>query len=205
MLTRFKATAVAFICLFLMAFSVTGFAQATAAVSTPVSTPSKIAFVNMQEAVVTCNEGKQESAVLQQRFASKTSAIQAQDSELKKLKDDYQAAAAKLNDDEKNTRLKVIQDKQKVFDRNFADYQSETQEAQQEAINRIVKKMLPVLEKYATANGYTAVFDLSNPQAPPVLWIKRDALITRQLVDAYNAESGVQAPAAPAPSTPPKP
>ncbi|HEY6250447.1 MAG TPA: OmpH family outer membrane protein [Candidatus Angelobacter sp.] len=183
------------------------FGQATAAVSAPASVPSKIAFVNLQEAVVTCNEGKQEAATLMQRFSGKQSALKAQDDELKKLKDDFQAVSAKLNEEERAARAKVIQDKQKVFDRSFADYQAETQEAQQEAVGRIVKKMLPVLEKYVASNGYTAVFDVSNPQSAPVLWIRKDAMITRQIVEAYNAESGI---AAPTPGTtgtavPPKP
>jgi len=181
------------------------FGQATAAVSTPTAAPSKIAFVNLQEAVVTCNEGKQEAAALMQRFSGKQSALKVQDDELKKLKDDFQANGPKLNDDERAARAKVIQDKQKVFDRAYADYQSETQEAQQEAVNRIVKKMLPVLEKYVSNNGYTAVFDVSNPQTAPVLWIRRESMITKQIVDAYNAESGTPAPASGATGTAPKP
>src|SRR5215472_1561704 len=199
---RFKAILPIFTLVILMSPS-TALAQAAAAVTTPASVPSRIAFVNLQEAVVTCNEGKQESAALIQKFAGKQNALKAQDDELKKLKDDYQAASAKLNDDERNARLKIIQDKQKVFDRSYADYQSETQEAQQEALNRIVKKMLPVLEKIVLNNGYTAVFDVSNPQTP-IIWVKKEAMITRQLVDAYNAQTAATVPGAP-PAAPPKP
>lgn len=202
-----KKTLVTFLSMTLLA-SATSLGQATAAV-TPAAVPSKIAFVNLQEAVITCNEGKQEAAVLMQRFSGKQSALKAQDDELKKLKDDFQAASAKLTDEERATRNRVIQDKQKAFDRNYADYQAEAQEAQQEAVNRIVKKMLPVLEKYVSGNGYTAVFDVSNPQNANVLWIRKDSMITQQIVDVYNAQSGVQAPApggaAPPSAPPPKP
>ena len=178
--------------------------QATSPTSAPASTgPSKIAFVNIQEAVVTCNEGKQESAALQQRFAAKTNALKAQDDELKKLKDDYQAQNAKLTEDERNNRLKVIQDKQKAFDRTYQDFQTETQEAQQEAMNRIGRKMIPVMEKFLISNGYTALFDVSNQQTP-VLWATPDSVITKRLVEAYNAQMATAPPAAPAtPSAPP--
>lgn len=152
----------------------------------PTPAPSKIAFVNLQEAVTACNEGKQVAAELKQKFADKQAALKALDDELKKLKDDYQTVSAKLSDDERATRLRTIQDKQKVFDRTYADYQAETQEAQKEAVNRIMKKMLPVLEKYVSAQGYTAVFDVANPQTP-VVWARKDALITKQLIEAYNA------------------
>ena len=202
-----KRTLLTFLSMALLA-SATCRGQATAAV-TPAAVPSKIAFVNLQEAVVTCNEGKQEAATLMQRFSGKQNALKAQDDELKKLKDDFQAAGAKLTEEERAARTKAIQDKQKVFDRSYADYQSEAQEAQQEAVNRIVKKMLPVVEKYVSSNGYTAVFDVSNPQNANVLWIRKDSMITQQIVDAYNAQSGVQAPApgaaAPPSAPPPKP
>lgn len=175
-----------------------GFAQAAAATSAPAAAPSKIAFVNLQEAVVSCNEGKQQAAALEQRFKAKQTALKAQDDELKKLKDDFQVVSAKLNDSERNARERAIQEKQKAFERDYSDYQSETQEAQQDAINSIVKKMLPVMEKYVIANGYSAVFDVSNPQTP-ILWARKDGFITQQLIDAYNAQSGT-APPAPAPT-----
>src|SRR5215813_3167163 len=176
-----------------ISMSSSALAQAVAAVTTPASVPSKIAFVNLQEAVINCNEGKQEAAALQQKFAGRQSALKAQDDEVKFLKQEYQAVSANLSEEERNARTRNIQEKQKAFERSYADYQAEIQEAQQEALNRIVKKLLPVVEKYATANGYTAVFDVSNPQTP-VVWIRKDSMITKQVVDAYNAETAAATP-----------
>src|SRR5215510_7893135 len=193
---RFKLILPIFIVVILM--SPSALAQAVAAVATPASVPSKIAFVNLQEAVINCNEGKQEAAAMQQKFAGRQSALKAQDDEVKFLKQEYQAVSANLSEEERNARTRSIQEKQKAFERSYADYQAETQEAQQEALNRVFKKLLPVVEKYATANGYTAVFDVSNPQTP-VVWIRKDSMITKQVVEAYNAETA----AAPAPAPPP--
>jgi outer membrane protein len=180
-------------------------AQATAAAGAPAAAPTKIAFVNIQEAVFTCNEGKQEAAALQKRFSAKQAALKQQDDELKKLKDDLQTVAAKLNDDERTSRARVIQEKQKAFERDYADYQSEAQEAQQEAVGKIVKKMMPVLEKYASEHGYTAVLDISSQQSP-VLWIRGDSVITKQVIDAYNAQPAASTPpSAPAPHAVPAP
>jgi outer membrane protein len=200
-----KSSLAVLCCSLAVFFSTNAQGQAAAAATSPASVPSKIAFVNIQEAVVTCNEGKQDSAALTQRFSTKQAALKTQDDELKKLKDDFQATGDKLNEEQRAARLKAIQDKQKAFERNYADYQAETQEAQQEAVNKIVKKMLPVLEKYVLANGYTAVFDISNPQTP-VLWVRRESMITKQLVEAYNAQPAATSLPAPAPSgTAPKP
>lgn len=178
-----------------VASPVHSFAQAASSTA-PASRPSKVAFVNVQQAVISCNEGKQEAAVLQQRFSAKQTALKTQDDELKKLKDDLQVAGDKLNEEERNSRARAIQDKQKAFERSYADYQAETQEAQQEAVNKIMKKMMPVLEKYLVDHGFTAAIDVSNPQIP-VIWASKDSLITQELVDAYNAQGSGASAAAP--------
>jgi len=57
--------------------------------------------------------------------------------------------------------------------------------------------MLTVLEKYSNANGFAVVLDVSNPQTSPVLWAMKGTVITKELVDAYNAENSAgAAPAA---------
>jgi len=51
------------------------------------------------------------------------------------------------------------------------------------------------LEKYARENGFAVVMDVSNPQTP-VLYAHPGTNITKNLIDAYNAESPAVAPAA---------
>jgi outer membrane protein len=57
--------------------------------------------------------------------------------------------------------------------------------------------MLSTLEKYAKANGYAVVLDVSNPQTP-VLWANQGTVITKELVDAFNTENPATAPSKPA-------
>src|SRR5260221_14029056 len=61
--------------------------------------------------------------------------------------------------------------------------------------------MLDGLDKYAKSNGYAVVLDVSSPQ-PPVLYASTNTNLTKELVDAYNAESGVAPAAKPAASIP---
>jgi outer membrane protein len=61
--------------------------------------------------------------------------------------------------------------------------------------------MAPVIDKYAKANGYGLLFDSSNPWPQgPLLWATAGVDLTKVVVDAYNAQSGVAPPA-----TTPKP
>src|SRR6516225_5006190 len=145
------------------------------------SPDSKVAIVNIQQAIANTNEGKKELEALQKQLETQ---------------------GPKLSDEERNNRIKVATDKQKALQRNYEDFQNEVQQSEQEVLSRLGKKMLDVMEKYAKDNGNAMVLDVSNPQTP-VLYASPTTNITKDLVDAYNSASPVAAPAAkPAASNP---
>jgi outer membrane protein len=165
-------------------------AQAPAAGS---PTGNKVGIVSIQDAIANTNEGKKELEALQQKFAPRNAALQSQSEEVENLKKQLQAQGDKLSEEERNTRIRSASEKQKNLQRSAEDFQNEVQQAEQEILNRLGKKMLDVMEKYAKDNGYTVVMDVSNPQTP-ILYANPGTNITKNLIDAYNAES----PAAPA-------
>jgi outer membrane protein len=67
-------------------------------------------------------------------------------------------------------------------------------------LNRLGGKMQKIMENYAKTNGYAVILDVSNPQTTPVLYAAETTNITKDLIDAYNAQSPVAAPAAAKPS-----
>ena len=170
---------------------------ASAPAGSPPAVPGKIGIVGIQEAIAATNEGKKEMEALQQKFAGKQTELKALNDEVEGLKKQYQAQEASLGEDARATKTKAIEAKTKTLQRNYEDYQNEVQQAEQEILNRLGGKMLNVMEKYATANGYSLILDVSNPQTP-VLWASAPSNITQALVDAYNAQSPVAPPAKPA-------
>ena len=172
-------------------------AQAPAAGS---ANGTKVGIVSIQDAIANTNEGKKELESLQQKFAPRQAALQSQNDELENLKKQLQAQGDKLSDEERGTRVRAATEKQKTLQRSAEDFQNEVQQAEQEILNRLGKKMLDVLEKYAKDNGYAVVMDVSNPQTP-ILYAHPGTNITKNLIDAYNAES----PVAPAPKPASKP
>lgn len=183
--------------------SLTALAQAPAAGAPPTGS-MKIGIVNIQDAIVNTNEGKKEFDALQQRFGPKNNELKAQNDEVEKLKAELQAQGDKLSEDARNVKVKALSDKQKALQRNYEDFQTEVQQAEQEVVNRLGQKMINVLEKYANNNGYSVILDVSNPQTP-VLWASKNTNLTKELVDAYNAENPSAAPAAPKPAAATKP
>ncbi|HET9363755.1 MAG TPA: OmpH family outer membrane protein [Candidatus Angelobacter sp.] len=181
------------------AFSPAAFAQAASApasapapTSAPAGPPStRIGVLNIQEAILATEEGKKEFDALQQKFSPKQAELKTENDEVENLKKQLDTQGSKLNDDEKASRARAIETKQKALQRNYEDAQSEYQQAEQELANRIGTKMLTVLQKYAESHGYAVVLDVSNPQTSPVLWATQTTVITKDLVDAYNAENPV--------------
>src|SRR5579859_8075226 len=162
---------------------------------------TKVGIVSIQDAIANTNEGKKELEALQQKFAPRQAALQSQNEELENLKKQLQAQGDKLSDEERNSRVRAATEKQKTLQRSAEDFQNEVQQAEQEILNRLGKKMLDVLEKYAKENGYAVVIDVSNPQTP-VLYANPGTNITKNLVDAYNAESPAAAAPKPAATRP---
>jgi outer membrane protein len=204
MSNHLKSRIVAFaLCLALSAPAVS---MAQAAAGSPAG--DKVAIVNIQQAIANTNEGKKELEAMQQKFSSRQTALQAQNDEVENLKKQLETQGAKLSDEERNNRVKIASDKQKTLQRDYEDFQNDVQQSEQEILNRLGKKMLDVMEKYAKENGYAMVLDVSNPQSP-VLYASPTTNITKQLVEAYNTASPITAPAAkpaahnPAPHTTP--
>jgi|SRR5689334_17730394 len=166
---------------------------------------TRVGIVSIQDAIANTNEGKKELEALQQKFSPRQAALQSQNDEVENLKKQLQAQGDKLSEEERNNRIRVASEKQKTLQRNYEDFQNEVQQAEQEILNRLGKKMLDVLEKYAKDNNFAVVMDVSSPQTP-VLYAHPGTNITKELIAAYNAGSPVAAPATkPAASNPPRP
>jgi outer membrane protein len=84
------------------------------------------------------------------------------------------------------------------------DARDDAQGQQNEIAQRILQKLGPMLVKYASDNGYGVILDVSNPWPNgPVIWANPASVdITAAIVNGYNAQSGVPAPARPATAKP---
>src|ERR1051326_6941890 len=102
-----------------------GVAAGTPASGNPAATPTKIGVVNIQDAILATEEGKKEFDTLQQRFSPKQAELKNLNDDIENLKKQYQAQADKLSDEEKNTRAKNIDTKQKTLQRTYEDAQAE--------------------------------------------------------------------------------
>ena len=172
------------------------------------TTGTKVGTINIQEAIFGSNEGLRDGEALRKKFEPKQNELKSQNDELEGLKKQLTAQQDKLNEDALATLKKQIETKQKLFDRAAQDAQEDYGNQMQEIAGRVLQKMAPMIVKYAQDNGFGIVVDTSKiwPQSN-VLWWDGGIDITKAVVDAYNVQSGVPAPAVPGAAKPaaPKP
>ena len=159
--------------------------------------PTKLGIINIELAIIGSNEGQREFSNLQKRFEPKQNELQALNKEVEDLKKQLSTQGDKLNEDARANLVKSIEQKQKNLQRSAEDAQNDFQSQQKDLANQIGRKLLQTLDKYAKSNGYAVILDVSNPQSP-VLWAGNSVDLTKEIVDAYNMDSGVPPPA-PAP------
>jgi outer membrane protein len=171
-----------------------------------VPTNAKIAIIAFQQAVAATNEGQRNFAQLRVKFEPKQAQLKSQSDEIDSLKKQLQDAGTTLSEPERDSRLRTIDEKTKSLQRSAEDAQNEASGAMNDMYQQLAQKVYAVLDAYSNQNKFTMVLDTSAQQTP-VLWANQAADITKNVVDAYNAKSGVPpqpaagAPAAPRPST----
>jgi outer membrane protein len=174
-------------------------APPASAPSAPIATGTgtKLGTINIEQAVMGSNEGQRDFEVLRKKLEPKQNELKAQNDELEGLQKQLQTQGDKLNEEARATLVKQIETKKKSFDRSVQDAQEDAQNQQKEIFQRILQKMAPVIVKHAQDAGYAMVMDTSNPwPQSPLLWYGEQGDITRAVVDLYNVQSGVPAPAA---------
>lgn len=158
---------------------------------------TKIGTINIQGAIFACNEGRRDFDALEKKFDPKRTELQNLNKEIEDMKRQLNTQGDKMNDDARATLVRNLEGKQKQMQRSTEDAQNEYQQQQNEIGARIFQKMAPVIEKFAKDNQYAVLLDVSQqwPQGQ-VMVFSANADVTKQVVDLYNAQSGVPAPAA---------
>ncbi len=172
----------------------------------------RVGVMNIQAAIVSTAEGKQAQAELQSQFAPRTTELQNLQKQIDDLQSRLQTGQTTLSDEEKARLTRQGDQLTRTFQRKRQEFQDDSQDAQQDVVNRIGRKMMDVLDKYAKDNGYSVILDTSSQQTP-VIYAANQVDVTQEIVrlydQSYPVKTGTAAPTrpsttprAPASSTP---
>jgi Skp family chaperone for outer membrane proteins len=159
----------------------------------PEPIPAKIALIAFEQAVFATNEGQKALAELDKKYTPQKAKIQTEEQEVESLQKQLQGATG-ISDEDRATRVRTIDAKQKALQRDGEDAQAAYQNDLQEQYQRIAQKVNVVVQKYVNDNGYTLLLDVSGQQSN-VLFASPKTDVTRAVIEAYNTSSGVAAPA----------
>jgi outer membrane protein len=174
-------------------------AGAAAAPATSGSAATKVGVIDIRRVIAATNEGRRDYEALIKKFEPKQKEVDALKSELDQLKQQLQSAQ-NLTDADRATRVRTIEQKDKNLQRVAEDAQNDFNQEQQQIIGRIGNKLMDVVDKYARQNGFSMIVDANADNPGPVLWASEQVNISQAVLEAYNAQSGIAAPAANAPS-----
>jgi outer membrane protein len=161
------------------------------------ATGGKIGIINVRQAIVATSEGKQASSELQSQFASRQNELEALNKQINDLRQRLSAGQATLSDEEKVRLTQQGQRLTQQLDRKNNELQEDVNAAQGEVVDRIGRKMMDVLDRYARENAIVAVFD-SSAQNSPILFASTNIDITQDIIKLYDQAYPLKASAAPA-------
>src|ERR1700687_2041505 len=167
------------------------------------ATGTKIGVISVRSAIASTAEGKQAGAELQSQFASRQSELEGLNKQINDLRQRIDAGSGKFSQEEQARLQREGETKARQLQRKQDEYQEDVNAAQAEVFDRIGRKMIDVLDRYARENGYIAVLDTS-AQNTPILFASTNIDVTQDIVRLYDQAYPVKG-GAPASTTPAKP
>ena len=162
---------------------------------------SKVGVINIQAAIASTAEGKQAAAELQSQFTPRMNELQNMQKQIEDLRSRLQTGQSTLSDEEKARLSREGDQLTRGYQRKQQELQDDTNDAQQEVVNRIGRKMIDILNKYSKDNNYAVILDTSSQQTP-VVYAANQVDVTQDIIRLYDQSYPVKAASS---TTAPKP
>src|SRR6476469_5454543 len=181
-----------------LALGITMLANAQAA-----ATPTKIGIIHIQNAILATKDGQKAANELQAKFSPTKSQIDKMQTDVMQVEDKLKKGSQTLSDDARTQLMRERDQKATALKRATEDAQAEVEQAEGKIMQDLGQRLMQVLSKYATDNGFAIIIDVSSQQTP-VLWAANGIDITKEIVDLYDKNApAAGAPPAAAPASKP--
>jgi outer membrane protein len=164
--------------------------------------PNKVGVIQIQSALASTKDGQKAIQDLQTRLGPKDKEMEKKRVEIQGLQDTLNKGGNAMAETARAELTRNIELKTKVFNRDLEDMRAEAEQEQRKIIEELSAKMTPVIDRYAQANGYSIIMDVSNPNTP-VLYASTAVDITKDIIDLYDKSTPTVPGAKPTTTTPP--
>jgi outer membrane protein len=165
--------------------------------------PTKVGVIDLQSVILKTKDGEKAAADLKAKFAPKQAELEKKQQDILALQTQLRNGQNTMSDENKQKLMREIDQRSNLLKRDTEDANTDSEQDQQRIMGELVPKILSVLNKYATENGFAVVFDISSQQTP-VLFASNTVELTRAIIDAYDKSSLLSTPSAPGAPKPSK-
>ena len=159
--------------------------------------PTKVGIIHIQNAIIQTKDGQKAAADIDARFGPRQKEADRKGAELQALETQYRNGVNTMSEEAKSKLAREIELKRKLLQRHVDDARADLEQEQRRVLDELGQKMMVVIDKYAADHGYAVILDVSTQQSG-VLYASSTIDITSEIVDLYDKNSGLPAPAAPA-------
>jgi outer membrane protein len=153
----------------------------------------KIAIVDIQAALLSTAEGKQAAAEIQSQFSAKQAELETMRKTLSDIQARLQAGERTLSDEERVRLERQGQRTQQQLQRRQDEYQAEFNDARQDTVEKLGRKMGEIISRYARENGFMMVMDAQVCN----IYCSNQLDITQEVIRLYDQAYPVKGAAAP--------
>lgn len=146
---------------------------------------AKLAFVDVQRAVMATEDGMRAQATLKKLFDRRQADLDGKQTELAKMRDDIEKQQRVVSREALQKRMEDWQQRMVKLQTDFVEYNKELQKKQGELTAPIIRKLVETIARLAKKNGYEAVLD---KQA--TAYVRPDLDLTEQVIQLYNTGGG---------------
>src|SRR5262249_42630459 len=140
---------------------------------------------SVQQAILQTKEGQKASADLQAKFMPRRQQLDKKQQDIQALQEQMKKGSATMSDEAKQKLTRDIDSNTKSLQRDGEDFEADVNQEEGKIMQDLGQKMMDVVIKYATQNGFAMVLDVSNQQTP-VLWADPSADITSEIIKLYD-------------------
>ena len=160
----------------------------------------KIAVINMQTALAETADGKKAVADLRSKFGPKDQEFQRRSQDLQAKQEQLRKTQNTISEDAKTKLEADIAAATRNLQRDSDDAKADMEQEEQKTVQDLGGKIVQVLNKYASDNGYAMVFDVSG-QPNNIMFASAAVDVTRDIIALYDKNAPASQMAAPAATT----
>jgi outer membrane protein len=159
----------------------------------------RVAVVETQRAVMETEDGLRAQATLKKLFEKRQKELDQKQKDLQKEREELEKNGKSLPQEQLATRAEKWQREMAQVQAVFVEYNKELQQKQNELTGPIVQKVVGIIRRLATQEGYDMVLERQ-----AATYFRTDLDLTDKVITQYNRDGGGAAKApAPAPAKAP--